>query len=115
MNVQNQLPLTESTFFIILSLAVGPKHGYGILKEVEALSDGRVALATGTLYGALKRMLEDGWIERVTEASEDGAGGGRERKIYRLTKLGRRILEAESARLRRLSGLARLRVEEKTI
>lgn len=116
MNVQNQLPLTESTFFIILSLAAGPRHGYGILKEVEALSDGRVALATGTLYGALKRMLEDGWIERVTEADENDPGaGGRERKTYRLTKLGRRILEAESARLRRLSGLARLRVEEKTI
>lgn len=111
MDVQEQLPLTESTFFIILSLAGGPRHGYAILKEVEALSDGRVALATGTLYGALKRMLEEGWIERVEEP--DPGEDGRERKTYRLTRLGRRILDAETARLRRLAGLGELRVEGK--
>lgn len=111
MNVQDQLPLTESTFFIILSLAPGPKHGYAILKEVEALSEGRVTLSTGTLYGALKRMLDGGWIERVADPEPDESN--RERKAYRLTKLGRRILEAETVRLRRLVGLAELQSEGK--
>ena len=109
MVVQEQLPLTESTFFIVLSLAPGPKHGYAILKEVEALSDGRLLLSTGTLYGALKRMLDGGWIERVPDPEPEESN--RERKAYRLTKLGRRILEAETARLRRLLRLAELRTE----
>lgn len=115
MSVQEQIPLSESAFYIILSLAAGPRHGYAILKEVEALSDGRVVLSTGTLYGALKRMLEDGWIERVEETEADGTHPGRERKTYRLTEIGRRILEAESARLRRLAGMAQLRLEGKRI
>ena len=106
MDVHDQLPLTESTFFILLSLAPGPKHGYAILKDVEALSDGRLVLSTGTLYGALKRMLDGVWIERVPDPEPDESN--RERKAYRLTKLGRRILDAETARLRRLVGLAEL-------
>jgi DNA-binding PadR family transcriptional regulator len=109
MDVRDQLPLTESTFYIILSLAPDPKHGYAILQEVEALSDGRLVLSTGTLYGALKRMLESGWIERVPDPLPDE--NTRERKAYRLTKLGRRILNVETARLRRLLGLAELRAE----
>jgi len=56
------LPLTEATFFILLSLAPGAKHGYAILKEVPLLSQQRVTLSTGTLYGALKRLLTAGWI-----------------------------------------------------
>lgn len=111
MDVQNQLPLTESTFFIILSLAAGPRHGYAILKEVEALSDGRLVLSTGTLYGALRRMLDSGWIDRVDDPQPDESG--RERKVYRLTQLGRRILGAETARLRNLVGLAELRRQER--
>ncbi|MDX1613076.1 MAG: helix-turn-helix transcriptional regulator [Candidatus Promineifilaceae bacterium] len=106
MDTHDQLPLTESTFFILLSLAPEPKHGYAILKDVEALSDGRLILSTGTLYGALKRMLDGVWIERVPDPEPDESN--RERKAYRLTKLGRRILEAETARLRRLVGLAEL-------
>lgn len=111
MNVQDHLPLTESTFYIILSLAPGPKHGYAILQEVEALSEGRLVLSTGTLYGALKRMLDGGWIERVPDPAPDESN--RERKAYRLTTLGRRILDGETARLRRLVGLAKLQAEGK--
>lgn len=111
MELQEQLPLTESTFFILLSLAAGPKHGYAIMKEVEPLSDGRVSLSTGTLYGALKRMLDMAWIERAEDP--EGDESGRERKAYRLTNMGRRILEAETARLRRLVGMAELRTEGK--
>ncbi len=100
MKAEDYLPLTETSFFILLSLATTPKHGYGIIKEVEALSAGRVVMAAGTLYSALRRMLEDGWIERLEE--DDSNGGDRERKLYSLTDLGRRIFELETKRLRGL-------------
>lgn len=106
-----QLPLTEPTFFILLSLAPGPKHGYGIMKDVEALSEARLMLSTGTLYGALKRLLDQDWIERVDgdEPEPAPADPGRPRKSYRLTHVGRRSLEAETTRLERLVGMARTR------
>ena len=104
MEIQANLPLTETTFFILLSLAPQPKHGYAIMKDVETLSHGRVRLSTGTLYGAIKRMLEQGWIERVEEDGEQA--NGRIRKSYQLTDLGRRILEAERERLEALMAAA---------
>lgn len=104
MDIQSNLPLTETTFFILLSLAPQPKHGYAIMKDVEALSHGRVRLSTGTLYGALKRMLEQGWIERIEE--DGGKENGRIRKSYQLTGIGRRILEAERERLGALMAAA---------
>lgn len=106
MNSNSDLPLTEVTFFILLSLANAPKHGYAIMKDVEELSDGRVLLATGTLYSALHRLLGDGWIERIQ--GEGTASGGRRRKYYRLTEDGQRILAMESARLRRMIRLTEL-------
>jgi DNA-binding PadR family transcriptional regulator len=101
------LPLTEPTFFILLSLAPAPNHGYGIMKTVEQLSDSRIKLSTGTLYGALKRLLDDDWIERVDDDEPDPSENGRPRKAYRLTRLGRRRLEAETARLERMVATAR--------
>jgi DNA-binding PadR family transcriptional regulator len=98
-------PLTEPTFLILLSLAPGEKHGYAILKTVAGLSHGRVTLSAGTLYGALKRLLDQGWIEPGTEL--DPGEGGRPRKAYRLTDLGRRHLQAELDRLKDLVGVAR--------
>ena len=71
--VAGSLPLTETTFYILLSLSPGSSHGYAILKDVERLSEGRLVLSTGTLYGALKRLLERDWIERVP-AVEGEAG-----------------------------------------
>lgn len=103
MKADDYLPLTETSFFILLSLATTPKHGYGIIKEVEALSVGRVVLAAGTLYSALRRMLEDGWIKRLEDNGSNG--DNRERKLYSLTDLGRRIFELET---KRLQGLVRL-------
>lgn len=100
MNAEDYLPLTETSFFILLSLATRPKHGYGIIKEVEALSAGRVVLAAGTLYSAIRRMLEDGWIERLEE--DDSNSAIHERKLYCLTDLGRRIFELETNRLQNL-------------
>ena len=100
------LPLTEPSFFILLSLAAEPRHSYAIIKEVESMSAGRVVLATGTLYTALRRMLEDGWIERIEDG--DSNGDGRERKLYRLTEEGRRVFSMEAERLQTLVHLTNL-------
>jgi DNA-binding PadR family transcriptional regulator len=108
---QMYLPLTETTFFILLSLSPQPKHGYAIAKDVQALSESRVVLSTSTLYTALKRLLADGWIERAGEAPEPDETG-RPRKVYALTPLGRRILEAETKRLQSLVTAAHLRSME---
>jgi DNA-binding PadR family transcriptional regulator len=104
MDVKSNLPLTEATLFILLSLSPQPKHGYAIMKEVEVLSQDRVQLSTGTLYGAIKRLLLQGWIERVEQ--DEGQENGRVRKLYRLTSLGRRILIAETKRLQSLAHTA---------
>jgi DNA-binding PadR family transcriptional regulator len=105
MDMQSYLPLTEPTFFIMLSLAPTPQHGYAIMKKTAALSDGRVRLSTSTLYGAIKRLLDQGWIER--SIAESGVENGRERKAYQLTDLGRRILNAETIRLQSLVAVAK--------
>ena len=104
--IQDQLPLTEATFYILLSLAPAEKHGYVIMKDVEQLSDGRISLGTGTLYGALGRLLDQGWIERV----EQEPAGGRQRKVYQLSDKGRQILAAETERLQSLLAAAELRL-----
>jgi DNA-binding PadR family transcriptional regulator len=104
-------PLTEATYFIMLSLSHEPRHGYAIMKDVQALSEERVILSTGTLYGALKRLLSQGWIERVDEEEEksDNGRSGRTRKAYTLTNLGQGILETEISRLQVLVDAANLR------
>ena len=63
---KQELPLSEAVFLILLSLSEGPKHGYAIMKDVYELSDQRVSLSTGTLYGALKRLLKREWVARVS-------------------------------------------------
>jgi len=107
------LPLPEPTFFILLSLAPGPRHGYAIMKEVQELSDHRVELSTGTLYGALKRLLNQEWIVRIEEPAPDQAPRGR--KAYALTPRGRRILEVEITRLNNLVRLAQLQTSKGAI
>jgi len=103
-------PLTEPVLLILLSLAESPRHGYSILKDVEAMSDGRVKLSTGTLYGALRRLLEEGWIQRF---EEDDADSSRGRQAYRLSPAGRRNLQLEVSRMKHLTRLASLRVARK--
>jgi len=109
-DILTYLPLREPTFFILLSLSPGPKHGYAILKEVEALSEGRVKLSTGTLYGAIKRLLNREWIKRVTDPIPNRTD--RERKAYALTELGRRVLYAEVQRLEKLVSVALIKAAE---
>jgi DNA-binding PadR family transcriptional regulator len=101
-------PLSEPVLLVLMSLAEQPRHGYLILKDVEAMSDGRVRLSTGTLYGALQRLLDQGWIERIHE--EDTP---RDRRTYRLTSRGRRNLQMEIDRMRHLTKLAALRIARK--
>jgi DNA-binding PadR family transcriptional regulator len=102
------LPLSESVLLILLSLADQPRYGYAILKDVEEMSRGRVVLSTGTLYGALRRLLDEDWIERLDE--EDASRG---RQAYRLTSHGRKNLQLEVGRIRHLARLANLRVAVK--
>ena len=102
------LPLTEPVLLIMLSLAGQPRHGYSILKDVEEMSDGRVQLSTGTLYGALRRLLDDGWIERFEERESS-----RGRQAYRLSARGRSSLRTEVNRMKHLTRLASLRVARK--
>lgn len=97
--------MTEPVLLILLSLASQPRHGYAILQDVEHISGGRVRLSTGTLYGALRRLLADGWIERF-EGNDDSRG----KQAYRLTALGRRNLQVEIGRLKHLTHVAGLRV-----
>jgi len=100
--------LSEPVLLVLLSLAEQPRHGYAILKDIESMSDGRVRVSTGTLYGALQRLLDHGWIERVQEENTP-----RDRRTYRLTSRGRRNLQTEIERLRHLTRLASLRTARK--
>ena len=96
---QELLPLTPAVFNILLALADGEKHGYGIMLEVEANTNGQVVMGPGTLYGSIKRMLQAGLIEGSNERVDPEMDDPRRRAYYRLTGLGRRILGLEAERL----------------
>jgi len=102
-------PVSEAVMLILASLAAQPRHGYALMKDIETLSGGRVRLSTGTLYGALRRLLDDGWIERFEQ--EDTS---REKQAYRLTSEGLRQLQGELERMKQLTraAAARLRMRE---
>jgi PadR family transcriptional regulator, regulatory protein PadR len=94
------MALREPTVFILTSLARGRLHGYGIIGAVEELSDGRVTLSTGTLYGALERLERDGYVAFAGEESD----GGPKRRYYALTDSGRELLATEVQRLSETAG-----------
>jgi DNA-binding PadR family transcriptional regulator len=102
------MEVSEPVLLILLSLAEQPRHGYAILQDTERMSEGRVRLSTGTLYGALRRLLDDKWIERFEE--KDSSRG---RQVYRLTAKGRRNLQMELTRMKQLTRVAALRVAGK--
>jgi len=97
------LPLTPAAFHVLLALADGPKHGYFVIKDVEERTGGEVRLSTGTLYGLIKRFLDDELIVEMAPAS----GDDERRRPYRLTPLGRDVVAAEAARLERMVAAAR--------
>jgi len=97
-NTEEFLPLTPAVFNILLALADSEKHGYGIMLEVEANTNGQVIMGPGTLYGSIKRMLKAGLIEESDERADPEMDDQR-RKYYKLTNLGRRVLSMEAERL----------------
>jgi DNA-binding PadR family transcriptional regulator len=100
------LPLSLSVFHILLSLADQERHGYGIMKETAARTDGKVRLGPGILYGNIKRLIEDGLIETSQERPDPELDDER-RRYYRLTQFGQRVVVAETRRLATLIGMAR--------
>jgi DNA-binding PadR family transcriptional regulator len=97
------LPLTPAAFHVLLALADGPKHGYLILKDVGDRTAGDVRLSTGTLYGLIKRFLDDELIVELAPAADDDE----RRRPYKLTSFGREVAAAEASRLERLVIAAR--------
>jgi DNA-binding PadR family transcriptional regulator len=91
------LPLSEPVFQIMLAVAGPPRHGYAIMREVEERTDGRVRLGPGTLYGAIKRLRDQGVLEEVEDQAE-GAADER-RRLYGLTPFGREVARREAERL----------------
>ena len=106
--VDDFLPLPASVMHIVVALADGEKHGYAILRDVAELSGGAVRMGSGTLYGSIKRMLDQGLIEEADERP-DPALDDQRRRYYRLTELGRQVGAAEHRRLTSLVDAARLR------
>ena len=87
------VPMTETAFYILYCLQT-PQHGYGVVQQVERLTNGEIRLAPGTMYGSLSKMEKDGVIAFVSEEEK--------RKLYVITPLGREVLELEIKRIRRL-------------
>ena len=94
------LPLTPTVFHALVALAREPRHGYAIAQEVEDLTQGRIIMGPGTLYGSLQRMTDAGLIQE-TENPGDAGQHAERRRYYRVTALGRAALQAESERLMR--------------
>ncbi len=90
------ISLTESMYYILISL-IEPNHGYGIMQQVEEMTNGRVVLGPGTLYGALNTLLEKRWIEIFSQDDES-----RKKKEYLLTDSGREVIKNEMLRLEEL-------------
>jgi DNA-binding PadR family transcriptional regulator len=103
------LPLTPAVFHIMLSLAQHERHGYGIMLEVEKLTQGQLRLGPGTLYRSIQRMVVDGLIEERKDSPSGEADNDERRRYYRLTKLGLQVARAEAERLAQLVKEARHR------
>ena len=103
---EDLLPLTPAVFHILLSLAPGERHGYAIMSEVTAATDGRINLGPGTLYGTIKRLLAAELIEE-SEQRPDPELDDERRRYYRLTRFGRRVIQAEVSRYAEMVKVAR--------
>lgn len=103
---ERDIPLTEAVYYILLAVRK-PNHGYGIIQEVERMTDGRVVLGAGTLYGAIQTLLKKKWIDIYSVDTES-----RKKKEYRITELGRAVFETERTRLEELLRNAALMRDE---
>ena len=97
-------PLAPAHLHILLALLEGERHGYAIMQSVERITDGATRMGPGTLYGAIKRLLEAGLVE---ECGERAPAGDERRRYYRLTGVGHRAVSAEMGRLQQLVDFAR--------
>jgi len=104
-NPSDNQPLTPAVFHILLVLSSGARHGYGIMKQVEIDSQGKVKMGPGTLYGSLKRMLDAGLVQE-SGARADPAMGDERRIYYQMTSAGKKALSVELGRLKHLIALA---------
>lgn len=98
MEIQKLLPLPQAVFQILLALAEGEKHGYAVMQDIAVRTGGKWKMSPGTLYSAVRRMLEDGLIEELDERP-DPAHDDVRRRYYRLTRFGRQVAQAEVSRL----------------
>ena len=105
-NPDSLLPLPPAVFHILIALADRDRHGYSIMQDVAARTGGKVQLSAGTLYSAIRRMLEQGLIEELAE-SPDPSSTDERRRYYRLTRFGKRVAAAEVGRLNALVQQAR--------
>ena len=105
-DVDSFLPLPTAVFHILVALADRERHGYSIMQDVAARTGGKVRLSAGTLYSAIRRMLEQGLIEEM-RTSPDPASDDDRRRYYRLTRLGRDVALAEARRLTDMLSQAR--------
>jgi DNA-binding PadR family transcriptional regulator len=103
--VAGLLPLPPATFHILLALSVGERHGYAIIQDIEARTDGELRLSAGTLYRSIARMVEQGLINEV--AKRRSLTDDERRRYYRITTFGTAVARAEMARLSDLVRLAR--------
>ena len=94
----SQEPLTPAVFHILVSLADGERHGYGIMQEIAERTGRQTIMGPGTLYGSIKRMMDTGLVEEAGERRDPEAGDER-RRYYRLTRRGRTAAVAEAERL----------------
>jgi DNA-binding PadR family transcriptional regulator len=101
-------PLTPAVFHILLALADDERHGYGIMQEILANTNGQLKMGPGTLYGSIKRMLASQFIEESDERPDPALDDER-RRYYRLTDHGRRVLNAEAQRLSQLVKVAEMK------
>lgn len=100
--------MSPQAFHILVSLAERDQHGYAIMRDVAARTNGKLRLSPGTLYGSIKRLLEEGWIVELSGRNRpDEEPSGERRRYYRLTPLGRKAARAEAQRMAELLSHAR--------
>jgi DNA-binding PadR family transcriptional regulator len=100
-NPEDLLPLAPAVLQILVALANRERHGYSIMQDIAARTDGKMRLSPGTLYGSIKRMIEEGLIEESAERPDPELDDER-RRYYRLTQFGRQVTAAETERLSKL-------------
>src|SRR5215471_10691488 len=93
-SVDRQLPLPPAVFHILISIGDDETHGYAIMRDVAARTEGKVRMSPGTLYGSIRKMLDDGLIEELVRRGDD-----ERRRVYRVTRFGRAVAAAEAERL----------------